>query len=179
LFERGVKTAWSWAEPGHFVRWFSDGERRYGKQLWSAASVWLKPLEGTVEYRYRKVWREGVEVAMKVKASQGRQRIEWVKVEHPWTAISPEYDVHANHNEANNSALRRRCSAYRRRQNLYAKTSAGLHRAVTVQQLVHNWTRPHWGLNKDTTPAMAMQFYHRPISMTELLSLRGFDALPN
>jgi hypothetical protein len=64
LFERGVKTAWSWAEAGHFVCWFSDGERRYRKQLWSAASVWLKPPEGTVKYGYRKVWREGVEVAM-------------------------------------------------------------------------------------------------------------------
>jgi hypothetical protein len=29
--------------------------------------------------------------------------------------------VHANHNEALNSSIRRRCSAYRRRQNHYAK----------------------------------------------------------
>lgn len=29
-----------------------------------------------------------------------------------------------------NSALRRRCSAYRRRQNLYAKNTEGLQRAV-------------------------------------------------
>jgi hypothetical protein len=34
--------------------------------------------------------------------------------------------------------LRRRCSAYRRRQNLYAKNTEGLQRAVTVQRLVHN-----------------------------------------
>jgi hypothetical protein len=74
----------------------------------------------TPEYRRRKVWREGLEVAMKIKGSQGQRRVEWVKVEHPFTAISPACEVHANHNEAQNSALRRRASAYRRRQNLYA-----------------------------------------------------------
>ena len=47
-----------------------------------------------------------------------------------------------------NSALRRRCSAYRRRQNLYAKNTEGLQRAVTVQRLVHNWVRPHVGLQQ-------------------------------
>ncbi|MFM7545352.1 MAG: hypothetical protein ACKO3I_02395, partial [Synechococcales cyanobacterium] len=30
-----------------------------------------------------------------------------------------------------------RCSAYRRRQNRYAKNREGLHRAVTVQRFVH------------------------------------------
>ena len=53
-----------------------------------------------------------------------------------YTAISDQSDVHANHHEAN-SALRRRCSAYRRRQNRYAKNREGLHRAVTVQCFVH------------------------------------------
>jgi hypothetical protein len=81
-----------------------------------------------------------LEVAIKIKGSQGNRRVEWVKPEHPYpyTAISDKSDVHANHNEANNSALRRRCSAYRRRQNLYAKNAEGLQRAVTVQRLVHN-----------------------------------------
>jgi len=51
----------------------------------------------------------------------GHRRVEWVYSEHPFTAISTESEVHANHNEAQNSALRRRCSAYRRRQHLYAK----------------------------------------------------------
>jgi len=49
-----------------------------------------------------------------------------VRSEHPYTAISPPTEVNANHNEAHNAALRRRCSAYRRRQNLYAKTRDGL-----------------------------------------------------
>jgi hypothetical protein len=75
-----------------------------------------------------------LEVAIKVKRSQGHRRVEWVLPEHPYTAISLKTEVHANHNEAHNSALRRRCSAYRRRQNLYAKYVLGLQRAVTVQR---------------------------------------------
>ena len=34
---------------------------------------------------------------------------------------------------------------------LYAKDVVGLQRSLTVQQLVHNWVRPHWGLSKKTT----------------------------
>jgi len=43
------------------------------------------------------------------------KRVKWVKPEHPYTAISPKQEVGANHNEALNSSIRRRCSAYRRR----------------------------------------------------------------
>jgi len=68
--------------------------------------------------------------------------------------------------EAQNSALRRRASAYRRRQNLYAKRVEGLQRVLDVQRLIHNWVRPHWGLRKKITPAMAMAmgYCNRPIS---------------
>jgi hypothetical protein len=75
------------------------------------------------------------------------------------------------------SALRRRCSAYRRRQNLYAKRVEGLQRVLDVQRLVHNWVRPHWGLAKGTTPAMAMKLCDRPVSMHELLTQRGFSSI--
>jgi hypothetical protein len=126
-------------------------------------------------YQYRKVWTEGLEVAMKVKGSQGKPHIEWLKQEHPFTAISPKSDVHANHNEAQNSSLRRRASGYRRKQNLYAKAVAGLQRVVNMQRMIHNWVRPHWGLGKTETPAMAMGYIDRPITMLELLSTRGFQ----
>ncbi len=154
LFEQGVKTSWQWAAPSEFVRWFSDGERRYAQELWKLASVRLKYQEVSAQYGHLKVWREGLEVAIKIKGSQGRPRIESVKPEHPFTAISPASEVHANHNEALNSSIRRRCSAYRRRQNHYAKTVKGLQRAITVQLLIHNWIRPYWGLHKGTTPAI-------------------------
>jgi hypothetical protein len=122
LFEKGVKAAWDWASPSEWMRWFTDGERRYGKELWTLASVYLPSGETTAAYRYRKVWREGLEVAIKVKGSQGTPHVEWIKPEHPFTAISPKSEVHkegvrgklppahfrANHNEAQNSSLRRR-----------------------------------------------------------------------
>jgi hypothetical protein len=169
--------AWDWAKPAQFIRWFTDGERRYGKALWELASVYLKSGEAHSDYYHRKVWRQGLEVAMKIKGSQGNRRVEWVYPEHPFTAISAPSEVHANHNEAQNSALRRRCSAYRRRQNLYAKCMQGLQRVLDVQRLIHNWVRPHWGLAKGTTPAMEMGFYDRPVSIHELLVSRGFDTI--
>ncbi|MBU6230992.1 MAG: hypothetical protein KGQ93_15130 [Cyanobacteria bacterium REEB459] len=94
-------------------------------------------------------------------------------MDHPFTTLSPASEVHTNYNEAHNAALRRRCSA----QNLYAKTTKGLQRSLDVQRLIHNWVRPHWGLQGKTTPAMAMGFTTRSISMAELLSSTGFEAL--
>ncbi len=138
-------------EASQSIRWFTDGERRNAKQQSQTAIKYLKSDEYSRAYGHRKGWREGLEVAMKVKGSQGHPRVEWVLPEHPYTAISPKTEIHANHNEAHNSALRRRCSAYRRRQNLYAKKVEGLQRSLTVQRLVHNWVRPHWALGKKTT----------------------------
>jgi len=177
LFEQGTTKAWEWARPASFIRWFTDGERRYGTTLWKLSSVHLKAGEAHPDYGRRQVWRQGLEVAMKIKGSQGRKRVEWVKVEHPFTALSPAREVHANHNEAQNSALRRRASAYRRRQNLYAKRVEGLQRVLDVQRLVHNWVRPHWRLAKDRTPAMAMGYSERPVSIDEILTSRGFHCL--
>ena len=115
---------------------------------------------------------------MKIKGFQGNRRVEWVKVEHPFTAINPKHEVHANHNEVQNVALRRRCSAYRRRANLYAKKCSGLQRVLDLQRLVHSWVRPHWGLAKGVTPAMKMGFYSRPVTMLELLTNPGLTSMP-
>jgi hypothetical protein len=143
--------------------------------LWKIASVYLPSSETPANYPYRKVWRVGLEVAMKIKGSQGKPRREWVKQEHPLTAISPESNVHANHVEAFNSALRRRATAYRRHQNHYAKVVAGLQRVLDVQRLLHNWVRPHWELGKRTTPAMVMGFIERPVTISEILISRDFE----
>jgi hypothetical protein len=83
LFENGVKSAWDWAKPSEYIRWFTDGERRYGVELWELASVYIKPDEA-----------KGLEVAIKVKGSQGKTHVEWIKQEHRFT-----------HNEAQNIAL--------------------------------------------------------------------------
>lgn len=170
-----MRRAWQWCEASDFIRWFTDGERRYGKELWKLASVYLPGHETTEAFPFRKVWREGLEVAIKIKGSQGRARVEWLKQEHPFTAISDVAEVHANHVEAFNSALRRRATAYRRRQNHYAKVVEGLQRALNVQRLIHNWVRPHGRFTqKKTTPAMAMGFIDRPLAISEILNSRSF-----
>ncbi len=137
----------------------------------------LKAGEAHLDDGRRKVWRQGLEVAMKLKGSQGHKRVEWVKVEPPFTAVSPAAEVHANHKEAQKSALRRRSSAARRRQNLDAKRVEGLQRVLEVQRLVHHWVRPHWGLAQKRTPAMAMGYCKRPLSTHELLTQRRFTSL--
>lgn len=58
--------------------------------------VRLKYQEVSAQYRHLKVWREGLEVAIKIKGSQGQPRVKWVKPEHPFTAISLTSAVHAN-----------------------------------------------------------------------------------
>ena len=176
LFQRSTQAAWQWAKKCASVRWFTDGEQRYAQQLWILASLYLKAKEYSKAYGRRKVWREGLEVAMKIKGSQGRKRVKWIKPEHPYTAISPKTEVGANHNEALNSSIRRRCSAYRRRTNTYAKNVQGLQRSLDVLRLVHNWVRPHSSLGKGITPAMALGLYHRPIQMEELLSWRCYPS---
>jgi hypothetical protein len=62
-----------------------------------------------------------------------------LKQEHPFTAICLKSDVHANHNQAQNSSLRQQASGYRRRQNLYAKAVPGLQRVLDMQPMSHNW----------------------------------------
>ncbi len=133
------------------------------------------PSFGTAQpKRDRTVWREGLEVAFKVKGFQEKPHVELIRQEHPFTAISPQSEVHANHNEAQNSSLRRRASAYRRGQNHYTKVVEGLQRDLDVQRLIHNWVRPHWGLEKNRAPAIAMGYHlERPVAMLSLLSSRA------
>lgn len=177
LFEKSVKATWDWAKESSSIRWFTDGERRYSKILWKLASVYLPRRETTQVYPFLKVWRAGLEVAIKIKGSQGKPRVEWVNREHPYTAISPKSEVHANHNEALNSSLRRRASAYRRRQNHYAKKVEGLQRALNVQRLIHNWCHTHWSHGYQRTPAMEMDFIQRPIKIVEVLTARGLECI--
>ena len=86
LFQRGTQQAWQWAQACAYIRWFTDGERRYAKALWDLASVYLALRNCPSAYRTRKAWRDGLEVAMKIKGSQGQRRVVWIKTEHPFTA---------------------------------------------------------------------------------------------
>jgi hypothetical protein len=91
LFKKGMQQLWDWAKPAKFIRLLTDGEYRYSKEgdwgkippahfrnyLCPLAHVFLKPDEVSSTYRHRKVWRQGLEVACKVKGSQGTPRRVW------------------------------------------------------------------------------------------------------
>jgi hypothetical protein len=118
-------------------------------------------------------------VAIKIKGSQGNRRVEWLKVEHPFTAICPACEVHTNHNEALNSCIRRCNALIVADKTTMPKQLRDYNWRSRVQQLMHNWMRPHDSLGNNTTPAMAIGFCARPVTMLEFLTSRGFSAITN
>ena len=65
--------------------------------------------------------------------------------EHPDTTQSlATTEMHANHLEAFHTSLRRRCAAYRRRTNMYAKHTGRLQERLDVYWIVHNFVRVHF-----------------------------------
>ena len=91
--------------------------------------------------------------------------------EHPETEQDLEdADIHANHLEAQNAALRRRNSAYRRRTNTYAKCIEGLQRTLDVHQIIHNFVRQHW--TTGVVPAVALNIIGGALCLEGILTNR-------
>jgi len=100
--------------------------------------------------RPKRTLKKGVKVRIKNKGSQshkkGRKRPKYEAPcpEHPETTGDiQQSDIHADHVENQNAALRRKCSAFRRKTNTYAKSKGGLQRALNVYWAVHNFPRVH------------------------------------
>jgi len=158
----------------------SDGEQRYAGAVAREydAREWYEPDRvgkgrppGT-----QRVWREGLQVARKVKGSQHRNnrgRIERPGYLHPNTVPIPKEAIHANHCEAFNAAQRRRCSPMRRRTNTYAKTAEALDRALTALRQIYNWCRGHFAFKGKETPAMRLGLTDHCWTLTELLMQRA------
>ena len=160
----------------------SDGERRYTGAVTrdgEARKYLAPPGEPTGKGRQlgsTLVWRAGLQVVRKVKGSQHRKqrgRIERPGTLHPDTVPLPDKAIHANHCEALNAALRRRCSAMRRRTNTYAKKVSALDRALTLYRRLHNWCRGHFAFRGQQTPAMAIGLTNHIWTVTELLLQRA------
>jgi hypothetical protein len=108
----------------------TDGERRYGSLLFELCSEALRTGK---RGRPQKTLRKWIKVRLKNKGSQRHKRgpkrpqYQAPYPEHPHTAQHIDTkDIHANHLEAFNTSLRRRCAAYRRRTNMYAKKTGRL-----------------------------------------------------
>jgi hypothetical protein len=103
----------------------TDGERRYGLVLFEICQTVIRTGQ---RCRPRHTLPEGVQVRVKNKGSQahrrGRKRPQYQapQPEHPKTTTTiAAQEIHANHVEAFNAALRRRMAWYRRKTNTDAK----------------------------------------------------------
>ena len=97
----------------------TDGERRYGNLLFEICAEVLRTGKPG---RPKKILPQGVKVRIKNKGSQGhkkgpkRPKYQDPQSEHPQTQQDlNNKEIHANHIEAFNASLRRRCAAYRRK----------------------------------------------------------------
>src|SRR5215468_4211104 len=143
LFQKAIKTLDKIARQTHDLRIFTDGERRYGNLLFEMCH---ELVNNGKPGRPKKTFKRGVHFSIKNKGSQahkkGRKR---PKYQNPWrehpetTRPMAETDIHANHAEAFLSALRRKCATFRRKTNMYAKSTKGLQRLLYVYWVVHNF----------------------------------------
>ena len=148
---------------------WKDSEHRWAR-LWSR--------QGSLAVRKRH-WRRGWKARVKNKGSQKRKRgRKRPKYQAPWTE-HPEtsqeckkQDIHANHLEAFFSSLRRKCAAFRRRTNTYAKSKGGLRRILRVYRVIHNFFREHFTTKE--VPAVSLGVLERRLSVQELCLISLF-----
>ena len=150
------------------------GERRYGSLLFELCSEVLRTGK---RGRPKKTLPKGVKVRLKNKGSQRHQRgpkrpkYPAPYPEHPDTAqpLAPT-EIHANPLEAFHTSLRRRCAAYRRRTNMYAKTTGRLQERLDVYWIVHNFVRMHFTTRQ--VPAVALGVLESSLSLNELFFIQ-------
>jgi hypothetical protein len=152
----------------------TDGERRYGSLLFELCSEALRTGK---RGRPKKALRQGVKVRLKNKGSQRHKRgpkrpkYQAPYPEHPQTAQSLETkEIHANHLEAFNTSLRRRCAAYHRRTNMYAKTTGRLQERLDVYWIVHNFVRVPFTTHR--VPAVALGILEQGFSLYQLFLIQ-------
>lgn len=149
----------------------TDGETRYSKFLFEICHDLVRSGKPG---RPQKVLPEGVRIRMKNKGSQahksGPKKKKYVspKAEHPDTHETLyNSDIHANHVESQNAAMRRKNSAYRRKTNTYAKTKIALQRTLDLYWVVHNFVREHF-TTKDV-PAVSIGVINSPMSLHRIM----------
>ena len=118
-----------------------------------------------------------MKVRLKNKGSQahksGRKRPKYQapKPEHPDTKQNVEnQDIHANHLEAFNSALRRRMACFRRQTNTYAKEKPALQSRLDAYWVLHNFIRPHFTTRQ--IPAIALGILDHPLSWDQIFRIQ-------
>ena len=136
-------------EQSDDVNFLSNDERWHRNWLFKLCA---KALPDGRRGRPSKTLPKEVKMRIKNKGSQNtdpenkRPKYKGPSREHLDTdqVLDDAADIHANHVEAKNTALRRRNSAFRRRTNTYTKCKKGLQRTLNVHQIIHNFVRHHW-----------------------------------
>jgi transposase-like protein len=174
LFHKAIQSLDMIARQTHDLSLFTDGERRYGTLLFEICHELVK---NGKPGRPKKTFRKGVHVRLKNKGAQahkkGRKRPKYQSPwrEHPATArIIAETDIHAHHAEAFLSALRRNWATFRRKTNMYAKSTKGLQRLLRVYWAVHNFLRVHFTTRE--VPAVALGILERRLSVQEIFQIQ-------
>jgi len=174
LFHKAITSLDKIARQTHDLSLFTDGERRYGNLLFEICHELVKNGQPG---RPKKTFKRGVHVRLKNKGSQahkkGRKRPKYQSPwrEHPATArVIAQTAIHANHAEAFFSALRRKCATFRRKTNMYAKSTKGLQRLLRVYWVVHNFLRVHFTTRE--VPAVALGILERRLSVHEIFQIQ-------
>jgi len=175
LFMLAIQTLEQLIQNSEDLTLLTDGERRYGNLLFE---ICWDLIHTGKPGRPKKTLKQGVRVRIKNKGAQahkrGRKRPKYQAPwnEHPQTTHPvAESQIHPHHAEAFFSALRRKCAAFRRRTNTYAKSSRGLQRLLDVYWVIHNFLRVHFTTQE--VPAVALGVISRRISVQELFLMQA------
>lgn len=174
LFQAAIQTLCWVVKQTQDLTLITDGERRYGNLLFEVCQELVRTGK---RGRPRITLRKGVKVRLKNKGSQahkrGRKRpkYEAPQAEHPETTQDmTTSQIHANHLEAQNAALRRRNSAYRRRTNTYAKRTDTLQRTLDVHWIMHNFVKVHF--TTGDVPAVKLGILKEGFSWEDLFKIQ-------
>jgi hypothetical protein len=148
MLKKAMGLLWQVIEHTGDLTLLTDGEKRSGSLLFDLCHQ--AGHTGT-RGRPKKTLPKGVKVRLKHKGSQrhqrGRKRPKYHAPypAHPDTAQPlASTEMHAHHLEAFHTSLRRRCAAYRRRTNRYAKKTERLQERLDGYWIVHNFVRVHF-----------------------------------
>ena len=174
LFKKAIATLEQIVSRTNDLSLLTDGERRYGNLLFE---VCYELVKNGKRGRPKKTLKRGIRVRIKNKGSQdhkkGRKRPKYQSpwAEHPETTHTvEETDIHANHAEAFWSALRRKCTTFRRKTNMYAKSTPGSQRLLHVYWVVHNFIRVHFTTRE--VPAVALEVIERRVAAFEIFHMQ-------
>ena len=174
LFEQAIRTLAYVIEQTQDLTLVTDGERRYGDCLFTICQEVIRT--GKVG-RPPTTLKKGVKVRVKNKGTQAhkkgpkRPKYQAPQKEHPQTRQNVlETDIHANHLEAFNTALRRILACYRRRTNTYAKHREALQRRLDAYWVLHNFVRVHFTTKQ--VPAVALGILDVGLTFSQLCRLQ-------